>query len=68
MTEEAQGLTMLSTYVIDKVAPAARVPVTLTVYELMQIGLEVNTENCLLAAVKIMQLESRALLSESVEV
>ena len=68
MTEEAQGLIMLSTQVIDKVAPSARVPVTFTVYELIQIGLEVNTENYLLAAVKVMQLESKALLSESVEV
>ena len=67
MTEDAQGLTMLRTQVIEEVAPAAKVPVTFTVYELIQIGLEVNTENCLLAAVKVIQLESKALLSESVE-
>ena len=59
---------MFNTQVIDKVAPAAKVPVTFTVYELIQIGLEVETENCLLAAVKVMQLLSKAALEENVEV
>ena len=68
MTEDAHGLTMFRVQVVDAVAPAARVPVTFTVQVFMYSGLLVTIEKVLVPAVKVMQFESSAVLSERVEV